>query len=93
MVMHLQDNGKDKGNGAWDVEYVASDEEGLVIFDGGTYSRGPAALLEPGEVATSGSDESLEADRERLQRQLSLEVSLPSSPEISRSQDLVRLIP
>ncbi len=65
---------------AWDVEYIASNEEGLVIFDGGTYSRGPAVLLEPGEVAISSGDESLEADRERLQRQLSLEVSLPFTP-------------
>ena len=86
MVMRLQDDGKDAGDVAWDVEYVASDEEGLVIFDGGTYSRGPAALLEPDEASNSGGSESLESDRERLQRQLALEASLPSSPDVSQNR-------
>ena len=59
---------------AWDEETIASDEEGLVIFDGGTYSRGPAALVELGGAAGAGDGEDLEADKERLERQLTLEV-------------------
>ena len=60
---------------AWDVEHIASDEDGLVIFDGGTYSRGPAAVFDGDNDPSSGDDEALEADKERLERQLSLEVS------------------
>lgn len=59
---------------AWDVEHIASDEHGLVIFDGGAYSRGPAAIFDDDENSDSGQDEALEADKERLERQLSLEV-------------------
>ncbi|CAK0747075.1 hypothetical protein CVIRNUC_001740 [Coccomyxa viridis] len=86
---------------AWDEETIASDEEGLVIFDGGTYSRGPAALVELGGAAGAGDDEDLEADKERLERQLTLEPStagsaasndtdegvLPSEPDVGRDLD------
>ena len=59
---------------AWDVEHIASDEDGLVIFDGGAYSRGPAAVFDDGDGSSSEHDEDLKADKERLERQLSLEV-------------------
>lgn len=65
---------------AWDVEYVASDEDGLVIFDGGTYSRGPAALFDRDDAASPSSDDvALEADKERLERHFSLEASTLAS--------------
>lgn len=31
----------------WDVEEIEFEEEGLVVFDGGSYSRGPYQLGEP----------------------------------------------
>lgn len=65
---------------AWDVEYVASDEDGLVIFDGGTYSRGPAALFDKDDAASPSVDDvALEADKERLERHFSLEASALTS--------------
>lgn len=64
-----------ESDSAWDVEHLASDEDGLVIFDGGTYSRGPTMLIELDAAASSEADEALEADKERLKRQLSLEAS------------------
>ena len=60
---------------AWDVENIASDEDGLVIYDGGTYSRGPTAVFDGSGDASPDQDEALEADKERLERQLSLEVT------------------
>ena len=61
------------------------DEDGLVYFDGGTYSRGPSSLVDAGEggaAAESPEDDAgsgeqggvLDADRERLERQLTLQV-------------------
>ena len=79
---------------AWDEETIASDEEGLVIFDGGTYSRGPAALVELGGAADAGNDEDLEADKERLERQLTLEVCTKLFSALGgRWRDSVPLLP
>lgn len=60
---------------AWDVEDIASNENGLVIFDGGAYSRGPTAIFDDSGDSSPGQDEALEADKDRLERQLSLEAS------------------
>lgn len=57
---------------------MSSEEDGLVIFDGGTYSRGPSSLIAAEEEfggADSDGVEALEADKERLERQLQLEVT------------------
>ena len=56
----------------WEEEIISSEEDGLVFFDGGTYSRGPSSLL--AEEVFEGGD-LLQADKERLERQLSLEVT------------------
>ncbi|CAL5219058.1 g818 [Coccomyxa viridis] len=78
-----QSKGEANPDVAWDVEHIASDEHGLVIFDGGAYSRGPAAIFDDDENSDSGQDEALEADKERLERQLSLE---PSTSEGASSE-------
>lgn len=52
---------------------ISSEEDGLVFFDGGTYSRGPSSLLADEDFQDGGGD-LLQADKERLERQLSLEV-------------------
>ena len=77
MLCPPQDQSKEQADPdvAWDVEHIASDEHGLVIFDGGAYSRGPAAIFDDDDEIDSGQDDALEADKERLERQLSLEVS------------------
>ena len=31
----------------WDVDYLTEEEDGLIYFDGGTFSRGPHWLLPP----------------------------------------------
>ncbi len=56
----------------WEEEIISSEEDGLVIFDGGTYSRGPSSLLAMEDFYSEDAD--LQADKERLERQLSLEV-------------------
>ncbi|EIE22064.1 hypothetical protein COCSUDRAFT_66811 [Coccomyxa subellipsoidea C-169] len=56
----------------WEEEIISSEEDGLVFFDGGTYSRGPSSLL--AEEVFEGGD-LLQADKERLERRLSLEAS------------------
>ncbi len=61
----------------WEEEIISSEEDGLVIFDGGTYSRGPSSLIVAKEDfggADSAGVEALEADKERLERHLQLEV-------------------
>jgi hypothetical protein len=82
----------DAGSG-WEYDEIASDEDGLVFFDGGTYSRGPSVLVDAGdeegeegraeegpegwEESEDGEEEDsgqLGADKDRLERQLSLEV-------------------
>ncbi|CAL8461581.1 g1112 [Coccomyxa elongata] len=57
----------------WEEEIISSEEDGLVIFDGGTYSRGPSSLLAMEDFNSGDAD--LQADKERLERQLSLETS------------------
>jgi hypothetical protein len=52
---------------------ISSEEDGLVFFDGGTYSRGPSSLLTDEDFPDGGGD-LLQADKDRLERQLSLEV-------------------
>ena len=71
------------------------DEDGLVFFDGGTYSRGPSSLVEaeegfaedesaeePPESREEGG--ALDADRERLERQLTLQVGETACQEQDR---------
>ena len=31
----------------WEVEQINEEDEGLIIFDGGTFSRGPHWLVDP----------------------------------------------
>ena len=80
-------NAEAEDDTAWDEETIASDEEGLVIFDGGTYSRGPAALVELGGAAGAGDDEDLEADKQRLERQLTLEVCTTATVQVQVFSD------
>ncbi|KAK9909661.1 hypothetical protein WJX75_005765 [Coccomyxa subellipsoidea] len=58
----------------WEEEMISSEEDGLVFFDGGTYSRGPSSLLTDEDFPDGGGD-LLQADKDRLERQLSLETS------------------
>lgn len=84
----MQDgNGDGEASTAWEHDEVDCDEDGLVYFDGGTYSRGPSSLVDAGEGGAdddespeedAGSGEqggALDADRERLERQLTLQVN------------------
>ena len=46
----------------WQTEHIGMDDEGLVFFDGGTYSQGPVSLVQPpafGGVQTGHSSEKL----------------------------------
>lgn len=62
---------------AWaEDEEIDEHEPGLVIFDGGTYSRGPAHLLPVQEPALATA---AAAQRERLERQLDLPLVCPPS--------------
>jgi hypothetical protein len=86
----LQDagDGQSSESQQWETETISSEEDGLVIFDGGTYSRGPSSLLgtyisddvgggdDADDVSGPADDlaDQLHVDKERLERQLTLEV-------------------
>ena len=55
---------------------IAEDEDGLVIFDGGSYSRGPSQLMDVLAATLSPDQDALQIDRDNLERQLELEVRL-----------------
>ena len=46
----------------WDVDYLTEEEDGLIYFDGGTFSRGPHWLLPPPAAETpQGEPEEVQA--------------------------------
>lgn len=55
----------------WEVQQIDEEEEGLIIFDGGTFSRGPHWLVDPDpedlEEGTVDRDEAMQqAEQVRL---------------------------
>ena len=85
LYVAIQGDSDTKVGEQWEVETISSEEEGLVFFDGGTYSRGPPSLLPAdisshdgdggGESAGDGGADLLDADKDRLERQLTLQVN------------------
>ncbi len=62
--------GGDGAAPAWaEDEQICEDEPGLVFFDGGTFSRGPARLLAAGDAALAAA---AAAQRAALERQIGL---------------------